>query len=410
LLSWLGGLRRDLVIFLGARRVSQQPTAARLPILVILLAVAVAVFASVVRLTIDEWQHEAGWQLVGADYLVDSGADGVPLYRGVDLSQVEEIKASALAYIDTEVATANDPPTPGNVTLAAMDTVAYTQVTEGTRGAPDFPEVLLSEQLIQDIGTPSNPIPAIISEQWAGSGRLRRGDTFNLSLTAEPVTFVVRDVRERFPGLPIDRPFVVAPLQSVQAAGPERPVRPTSLFIRASEDSEEAIYTTLRSQSLSTDFASRYDEYNRIHDAPLVSGVLNGFRITVVLAGLYAALAAVAAMALTSRSRARDLGYLRTLGLSTKQAVWLMVIEQLPALILAGALGSALGIGIAILVEPGLDLGVWVNDVLPVRLLIDGPAIIVIAIGLTLLVTIAIGIFSYLARHANLGEVLRVGE
>ena len=78
LLSWLGSLRRDLVIFLGARRVSQQPPAARLPILVILLAVAVAVFASVVRLTIDDWQQEAAWQVIGSDYAVSSGGNSVP--------------------------------------------------------------------------------------------------------------------------------------------------------------------------------------------------------------------------------------------------------------------------------------------------------------------------------------------
>lgn len=410
LLSWLGSLRRDLVLFLGARRVSQQPAAARLPILVILLAVAVAVFASVLLYTIDDWQKEASWQLVGADYAVDSGANGAPLYSGVDLSGVEEIEASALAYINIEIGVLSEPPTPGSVALAAIDTDDYTAVTEGTRGAPNFPEVMLREQLIQDIGTPNNPIPVVVSSNWLGNATLERGDTFNLGIGSRPVTFVVRDVRERFLGLPVGQPFVVAPLQSVQALNPDRPLRPTTLYLRADEDDGEAILTTLRSQTVSTNFDSRYAEYRDIHDSPLVNGVLRGFQLTVVLAGLYAALAAVAALALTARTRARDLGYLRTLGLSTSQAVWLTVIEQLPPLILAGTLGGALGIGIARLIEPGLNLSVFVDDILPISLLIDWPAIIAIAVGLTVLVGISIGIFSYLARHENLGQVLRVGE
>lgn len=410
LLSWLGGLRRDLVIFLGARRVSQQPPAARLPILVILLAVAVAVFASVVRLTIDDWQQEAAWQLVGADYAIDSGASGTPLYSGVDLSGVEEIDASAEAYINNEINLATEPPTPGAVSFAAIDTVAYTAVTDETRGAPNFPEVMLQEQLIQDIGTPNNPIPAVVSSNWLADRALQSGETFTLDLGTLPATFVVRDVRERFLGLPVNQPFVVAPLQSVQALNQDRPVRPTRLYMRGGEEDGEAILTALRSQSVSTDFASRYEEYNDIHDSPFVKGVLRAFQLTVVLAGLYAALAAVAALALTSRARARDFGYLRTLGLSTGQAVWLTIIEQLPPLIIAATLGSVLGVGIAQLVEPGLNLVVFVDDVLPVTLLIDWPVIIAIAVGLTVLVGVAIGIFSYLARQENLGQVLRVGE
>src|SRR5690606_18293206 len=84
-LAWLGSLRRDLVLFVGLRRVAGQAASLRRPLLVILLAVALAVFSTVIQRSISEGQIESAWQDVGAAYRVEPPLPGGTLSGAIDL-------------------------------------------------------------------------------------------------------------------------------------------------------------------------------------------------------------------------------------------------------------------------------------------------------------------------------------
>ncbi len=410
-LAWLSSLRRDLVLFVGLRRVSQQATAARLPLLVILLAVALAVFSSVVQRSIDEGQVASSWQATGADYRVDPLSSLATLSSAIDLSGVDGVNAIAAGHITTaNQLAAEGTRGSGNARLLAIDTDAYQLVAGGTPADPHFPEAMLGDQIVTDIGQPANPIPAIISRNWPARQAPEPGQTFVLSMRSQDITFIVRDVRDRFAGIPIDQPFIVASHDSIAQFSRTLTLRPNVLFVSGEPGIEERLDATLDTQSSSARLSSREALYASVRDVPLISGVSLGFRLSVVLATVCAALAAVVALALTARSRSRDLAYLRTLGLSTNQALGLTTVEQLPPVLVAGVVGTLLGVGIVRIIEPGIDLNVFTGPDLPAALIVSWPAIILVAAIVTGTVTLAIIAFSLIARRVNLGEVLRAGD
>jgi putative ABC transport system permease protein len=409
LFAWIASLRRDLIPSLGFRRVARQPSVISAPLLVLVLAVAVGVFSSVLLYSIDQGQLRTSWQTVGADYRVDS-FQGTPLYRGIDMTAVDEVDGIAPASLLPDIPLVVTQPVFGRVSLLAVDTPAYQDVAGGTPADPHLPNALLRDPAGQDFGTPSNPIPAIVSTRWVSTGGIGTGDTFTLDISGLEVSFVVSQLRETFPGIEIGNAFVVTDLRAIQAMVPERPMRPNRLYLNAPDDALETIDETLASQSPSAQLTSRAAEYNEVHEAPLIAGVARGFRVGVVVAAAYSALAVAVALALTARARARDLAFLRTLGLSERQVLGLVVVEQAPPVAVALGVGLVLGVAIARLVEPGLDLTAFTGPGVPIELVIDTSTLVLISASIVAVVTAAIAVVTIAAQRANLGSALRLGD
>lgn len=101
---------------------------------------------------------------------------------------------------------------------------------------------------------------------------------------------------------------------------------------------------------------------------------------------------------------------MRTLGLSTNQALFLTMVEQLPPVIVAGLVGSLLGAGTARIIEPGVVLNAFTGPGLPATLLIEWTSISIVAGILLGIVVLAIIAFGLASRSVNLGQILRVGD
>lgn len=406
--GWAASLRRDLVPSLGFRRLGRQPGSANLPLLVMLLAVAVGVFSSIMLYTISAGQTESSWQLVGADYRVDATSTGY-LSPKIDLTGVDGVDAVAMSYLRPDVKFSNRSPIVGSTYFHAVEAKEYEDVTAGTPADPHFPNVLLEAPRGADFGKPTNPIPAIVSDNFTRDA-LAPGDTFALTVFGRETTFVVVEARERFSGIPVGNPFVVTSLELLKASNPDRIFRPTAMFLRAPASALEDLETSLDSQQGSARLTSRDAEYAKVHDSPLISGVEGGFKIGLVLAGAYSAIAVIVALTITASARARDLAFLRTMGLARDQAIGLTVVEQLPLVILALLTGTALGVAVARLIEPAIDLQAFTGEGLPVELRINWINIVLLAIGLVATVAISIAVTSSLSRRASLGQALRLGD
>lgn len=409
LLAWNASYRSDLVPFLGFRRVARQSGAAAVPLLVILLSIAISVFSSVMMHSIDVGQINTSWQTTGADYRLDT-AGIMPIPNDFTLAKVPGVQAIAPANVQQNLLLASNQPLLGTINLMAIDTVAYERVAKGTPVDPHFNGALLSQPVGAEIGSAKSPIPAIVSSGWVYQAQPKPGDLFSIVFNRQPISFVVRDVRARFVGVSPDRPFVIVPLASLQSAIGADNAEPTSLYVKAPASAKAAINNAIDAQFAPVTLHSRADQYASVHDSPLISGAARGFEVGIALSAAYSALAVIIALALTSRTRVRDLAYLRTLGLSSRQVLMLTVTEQAPPVVLALVLGTALGIGVTRLIKPGLDLTAFTGPDVPVPLVVDWFAVTLLIFGIVLAVAVAIAIVSASAQRAKVSGVLRMGD
>jgi putative ABC transport system permease protein len=161
--------------------------------------------------------------------------------------------------------------------------------------------------------------------------------------------------------------------------------------------------------TMSTSIAGAQEGVAATRLTPLDTSTLDVFRAGIAVAGGYAALALLLAPVLTARPRLRDFAYLRALGLSRRDVLRLAAVELGPPVAAALAIGILLGVGLAYLVEPGLDLSALAaGREAPLEAPLLGPALLAAAL---LLVSAAAALLTgAAARRISLSRVLRMGE
>jgi len=161
--------------------------------------------------------------------------------------------------------------------------------------------------------------------------------------------------------------------------------------------------------TMSTSIAGAQEGVPAAELTALDTSTLDVFRAGIVVAGGYAALALLLAPVLTARPRLRDFAYLRALGLSRRDVLRLAAVELGPPVAAALVIGILLGVGLAYLVEPGLDLtALAAGRAAALEAPLLAPALLAAAI---LLVTAAAAFLTgAAARRISLSRVLRMGE
>ena len=139
-------------------------------------------------------------------------------------------------------------------------------------------------------------------------------------------------------------------------------------------------------------------------------GITQGFWLTIFMAGIYAGLSVICALALTAEERRRDVGYLRTMGATRDQAVGLTLIEQIPSALLAGFIGAVFGGVLTWLIAPGLDIASLYPPEEQVVIGINWVLAAAQAFGLVVIAVGAALVFAWIARRSDLSDVLRAGE
>lgn len=403
---------RGLVGALGLRRVARQPTATALPLLALLLATTVAVFASVVVTSVGAGQQRASWESVGAAYRVDVPPSAAAALQGVVARPEVELAARAFLTADVEVAVGER--SRRGVTLLAVDVERYAEVVAATP-LDDLPlaelaldDPPLADLALDDVSGDSGALPAVVASALAVEG-----ESLSLRLQGVEVPLRARGAQAGWPAVEADRPFVVVSLDALNARLDD-PLLATRLYLRGAAGAEAALTQALAGVVARADggaeVRSQAGSAEQVRDAPLAAGTVSGFRLGAALATVYAVLAVVAGLALSLRARVRDLSYLRTLGLSDRQSFALAAVELAPPLAVALAAGVALGAGVAALVGPGLDLSPFTGADGPAALTLDARSVLAVAGALGATVTAAVAAVGFTARHLDLGRALRVGD
>jgi putative ABC transport system permease protein len=404
LLSWLGSLGRDAVAFVGFRRLLSLPSAAHAPTAVVLLAVAIAVFSSVVRTAIDEGQDRHTWQVVGADYRIEGPSPGVPLPGGVDPEQLARggSWAEAAELPGTSVSGLARAP---QVTVLAIDAAAYEDLLAGS--GSEVPQLRLLAA--GDDSERRRPAPALVSSHWGAEGAPTVGTEFALEIGSVDPDVVVAGVLDSFPSLPAREPFVVIGFDELRRFWSTE-VAATILYLGGSASEGTRLAESLANIGGRTVLLSRYQTGIELAGDPLSLWVDRGLGVIFYLALTFAIVAALSLLTVTANRRRRDLGYLRTIGLTIRQATLMTALEQIPPLTVATLMGAVTGGVVAKLLAPALDIGSFTGGLVPAEIVVEPLPILVLAVLMALLIGAAVITFVAFTRDEDYGKLLKVGD
>src|SRR5690606_11257514 len=180
-----------------------------------------------------------------------------------------------------------------------------------------------------------------------------------------PVT-VVGDVAG-IPGPDAPHRWALVPRQALPARGPV-----DELIIAGTNLDPDAILEALAGHTGPGQPAvtSLTQVRRALEDTGYHSGLTLLFTAGAGAAGAAGVLAMAVAVVVPARSRGRALSRLRTMGLSHRQAPWLLLTELLPASLLAVATGIAVGTSLPLLLGPALGLNEFTGGT-PFRVVAD---------------------------------------
>ena len=211
---------RGLPLHLGLSRAARQPGATSLPLIVLVLALAIATFAAAMARTLAAGQDRSSWRAIGADLRVDAAPDGT-LPTGL-AKKLDAIGDVAPAYVqDAGVGRGAQ-----ETVLLALDPPAYERLVAGTPAAVKLPKS------IGELPPIPNQVPALVSSDFPGGGN------FQSTLPGESISLLATSTsaKDEFPGVPLGTPFAIVSLAAVKNAGGV--VAPNRIYVRGASADE----------------------------------------------------------------------------------------------------------------------------------------------------------------------------
>lgn len=394
-LSRLAAFRRDLVPVLALRRVTRGGTGGA--VLIVLMATAtIGAFGGATLVNVDRAADAVAWQEVGAPYRL-TAANGLP--RTFDPLDLPGVQAAAGEYqVSSTLANRFL-----QIRLVAIDAADYVSVVAGTAGDPHLPAAML--------GPAVEPLPAIVSPQLTeGRQGIGVGDTFQIAIEGYSVTFRVAEIRETFPTMGSNRTFVVASRDQIRGLRGGAGLRTsTSMYLRAPDAAGAEIRRLSRSSAANAAFSSRAERTAAIRTSPIVRALGAGVGVAAAVAFAYAALAVSAALALAGAARAVEVAHLRTLGLTRREALGLVVVEHGPTIAVAFAIGVTLGIALFALLREALGLADLVGTTVDIGVTIDPAQLAIVLAAIVLIVGLGMLLGAALQRGARPADAVRRG-
>jgi putative ABC transport system permease protein len=365
-------------------------------LMVLLATTAIAVFSAATVASLDHGADVVAWQRVGADYRVASAFRQLP--DGLDESTIPGVLGSARAYrgtasIDADL-TAND--------LLVLDAPAYSALVRGTPADPQLPAELVELQ-------PAS-LPVILSTLTATRARITSvGEAFELRIRNQRIPAHVAEIRDVFPSLPANGAFVVASGDQVAALGGSLLLPPTDAFIAAPDGARDALLAALSSLGVSVQLQDRAETASSLRDRPVNRAVATVILGAAGVAGVYAALALVASLALTGSARSIEVAHLRMLGLTRREATLLLVLEYAPVLGLALLVGAAVGLGLFAVLGGSLGLDVLLSASIAIPLALQPVSLALAVGGIVAITALSVGLAGLLQGAASAQGAVRRG-
>ena len=390
--------RRGAAGYLGLARAARSASTALLPALALILAMALAGFGGMVASTVSSARVAGSWRQVGAD-------------ASVTVADIHPITAAAAARLarvagTRHAVTVSDES--GRLLIAGRvvnTTAVDTAPVPYAALSADTPFGSFAPSLLADRGRAATAaIPVLVSPDMASLA----GRTGTLSTNVDqPLLVRVAGVLPATPAVPAGSFMVVPAWAANRNAGPW-PVN-EALLTGAQLDPaalRSVVHSavpggtlTLRAAVLRQDVAA----------SPLASAATQIFALCLAAAALLAVAAVVLGLALSADSRKGLLVTLTTLGLRSRQARAVALLEALPLLVVAVAGGLLAALALPVAVGPAVNLAVFIGSgpavtvqpaLLPLAVAAGGTAVLVIVTALGQ---------SAAAMRGSIGQALRKG-
>lgn len=407
LASRAAAARTDLVPVHGLRGVARGAAGQLVPLLALLLAVAVAVFSALVVGSVDRAEARAAAEAVGADYRVE-GRAGERLPAGLEVAGVPGVGATASA-VRTGATLIGTGKIPAQVRLTAVDVPGWLAVADGLALDPGLPPALSAVPLV-DAGSEASPLPAIVDGATLARLGLAPGGVGQLTVGPRTAWIRVEAARDRVPGLGDIDAGVVVDLAAARVALPDLPAEPSLVFVRAPGSAAPGLRAAVDRYGALVALSSREAVLAGTRGQPLVGAVRTGFGLATAVAIVYALAVVALAARQAAVARRRELAVLQAIGASPRSLLGLLALELVPLVATALIAGLGLGLLIAALVVPELDVGRLVGLEGTASLAGEPGVLLAVAAAPVLGAVAALAIGASAARRVDLAAATRAVE
>jgi putative ABC transport system permease protein len=326
-----------------------------LPAFALVLTLSLATFAGMVNQAIARGEVAASWQSTGADVAITATSEPVTPAAEKAIAAVPGVR-----HLTATWNTAWTTPSGQTVTLVAVDPVSYAALVAST----PFPAVPLT-RLGTGSGsavTSTQTVPVLASPAAAAS---LRGTTARLSppLAIGPIRVLVAGTVTSIPGQPPGSAFLVMPIRRLP--GPLGVPAVNRILITGSGISTAAMSAVISRQLPGASTTFRSVELAALTGSPLQHGADLILPLTIATSAGFGLLILLLGVALGGPDRELTLARLTVMG--HERATRLVLLEALPAVLVAVAAGAACALVLPPLVGSALDLSVFTGPGVPVK-------------------------------------------
>jgi putative ABC transport system permease protein len=319
-----------------------------LPAFALVLALSLAAFAGMMNQAITRGEVAASWQSTGADVSINATSAPVSPAAEQAIAAVPGVRHLTATWNTGWTTPSNQP-----VTLVAVDPASYPALVAGTpfpavpisrlgRTAPGTVSVLASPAALADLG---GTAAQLLSPVAMGPIRVHVAGTVATVPGQPPGSAFLVTVIQRLPG-----PLGVPAVNRILVTGSGISTAAMSAVILRQLPGAS---TTFRSAQLAT-LAGSPLQHGADLILPLTIATTAGFGLFILMLGV----------ALGASDRALTLARLTVMG--HQRAIWLVLLEALPAVVVAVAAGAACALALPPLVGSALDLSVFTGPGVPV--------------------------------------------
>ncbi|MWA07178.1 FtsX-like permease family protein [Actinomadura sp. LD22] len=375
---------RGAVWFVGLARASRQRMIGALPLVILLLAAAVAGFSATVDTALRHGQVRASYSTVGGDVRI--GSTGLDPSAAAKARAVRGVTAVVPARVVQQV---TGPGEPAPITVVGIDLDAYRAAFPGVPGIPDAP----NGQLVS---------PGAAGILDAGSKPVTLSSHY-----IDPFQFKPAATIDRFPSMDTGSAFAVVPYTTFGSGN-----YPTELFVRGDHVDVAALRKVLDAaapKGAPRDVQVRADVLHGMTGVPMVDLVHRTFRNAALIGGGYGLLAVLLVLVVGARARGRTVAHLRVLGLKRGQSRALALVEIAPVLLCAVAAGWVLGLLLPEITGPVVDLRPYTSGFTATGHTPGAAALLGLLAALLLAAAAALAVDRAFDRPKP-GDVLRTGD